>query len=109
MPGETETQLFRIAQEALTNIVRHASATVVRMRLASGDSRLSLTISDNGCGFVNTSRRAGLGLVGMRARARTAGGTLKVTSTPGQGVTIEVELPVQQTQNAAQNPHLACR
>ena len=109
LPGETETQLFRIAQEALTNIVRHASATLVRMRLASGDSRLSLTISDNGCGFVNTSRRAGLGLVGMRARARTAGGTLKVMSTPGQGVTIEVELPVEKTQNASQNPHLTRR
>jgi signal transduction histidine kinase len=106
LPGETETQLFRIAQEALTNIARHANATIVRMHLDSNDSRLSLIISDNGQGFANSRRRAGLGLVGMRARARTAGGALRVTSTPGQGVTIEVELPMEQTQDAAQNSHI---
>jgi signal transduction histidine kinase len=109
VPGETETQLFRIAQEALTNIARHANATLVRMSLAFNESHLSLTISDNGQGFSSVRNRAGLGLVGMRARARTAGGSLKVKSTAGQGVTIEVELPIEQTQNAAQNSHLARR
>jgi len=100
---QTETQLFRIAQEALTNIARHASATEVTVSLNCVGPELKLVISDNGKGFPPTSSSAnfsgrstgGLGLVGMRARTRAAGATLDMTSTPGQGVTITVEVPVQ--------------
>jgi len=109
LPDETESQLFRIAQEALTNVARHANATLVRIRLLADESRLSLTISDNGRGFAYKTRHPGMGLVGMRARARTAGGVLQVTSTPGNGATIEVDIPILPTENAAQNSHLARR
>jgi signal transduction histidine kinase len=109
LPDETETQLFRIAQEALTNVARHANATLVRMQVAANASNISLTISDNGKGFTNRGRRNGLGLVGMRARARTAGGALNVRSSPGNGVTIEVELSLERRKNAAENTYLAGR
>jgi signal transduction histidine kinase len=99
--GETETQLFRIAQEALTNVARHADATLVRLELEQRGDTLLLTITDNGGGFASSvdtpnGRRtvAGLGLVGMRARARAANGRLTLTSSPGKGVTIRAEVPV---------------
>ena len=91
---ETETQLFRIAQEALTNVARHANATSVRMLLDSNVGHVTLTVSDNGTGMRNDSQRQGLGLVGMRARARAAGGKLNLETAPGKGVTITVSLPL---------------
>ncbi len=94
LPGETETQLFRISQEALTNVARHASATAVQIRLVAGEHNLTLTISDNGKGISGARRTSGLGLVGMRARARTSGGTLKVESAADQGFQVKVELPM---------------
>jgi signal transduction histidine kinase len=98
---ETETQLFRIAQEALTNVARHANATGVRMELTSADEHVALKVSDNGQGIVNNRQREGLGLVGMRARARAAGGTFKMDSMPGKGVTITVKLPLTRKSDAA--------
>ena len=96
LSDERETQLFRIAQEALTNISRHAKATEVRIKLAAADGVLRLSISDNGQGIQKKEDHPGLGLVGMRARARTAGGTIHVDSRPGKGVKITVELPYEQ-------------
>jgi signal transduction histidine kinase len=91
--GETETQLFRISQEALTNVARHAEATFIRMELVQEGNTLTLTISDNGKGMSpSKTGPGGLGLVGMRARARAAEGTLTVSSTPGMGVTIRAQI-----------------
>ncbi len=101
LDGETETQLFRIAQEALTNVGRHANATAVRMQLTFDTAQVSLTVSDNGQGITGTGQRQGLGLVGMRARARAAGGTLSMNSVPGKGVTIKVRLPLKPKSDAA--------
>jgi signal transduction histidine kinase len=100
LPGDTETQLFRISQEALTNVARHSGATLVRLRLTADKESLSLSISDNGKGFSAVGRTTGLGLVGMRARARTAGGTMKVESSAEHGVRIKVELPIARILNA---------
>lgn len=91
----TETQLFRIAQEALTNVGRHANATSVEMRLSSDGGNVALTVSDNGEGMQSPARREGMGLVGMRARARAAGGVLRMESTSGKGVRITVRLPLK--------------
>lgn len=105
LDDETETQLFRIAQEALTNVARHANATAVQMKLSSLDGHVALRISDNGRGISNgaqnSGQREGLGLVGMRARARAVGGTLRIESALGKGVTITVRMPLTRKSDAA--------
>lgn len=93
---ETETHLFRIAQEALTNVARHAAATSVSIELRSHGNEVVLTIKDNGHGFekVQTIAARGLGLAGMETRARGCGGRLAVDTGPGKGVKIEVTCPI---------------
>lgn len=92
---ETETHLFRIAQEALTNVSRHAQATRVRLQLQEDGSRLRLIIEDNGRGLPEPlPSDRGMGLVAMRARARTLGGSFRLVSRPGQGARVEVEAPL---------------
>ena len=93
LQDETETHLFRIVQEALTNIARHSGATRVFIHLRREGDEIRLTIQDNGKGL-QKPRAAGMGLSGMRARARSAGGELQLRSTPGQGVTIDVHAPL---------------
>jgi signal transduction histidine kinase len=95
LPDETETHLFRIVQEALTNVARHSGATRVGIHLRAADGAIRLTLTDNGSGL-KQSRNGGMGLIGMRARARSAGGELKLTTQPGAGVTIEVWAPLTQ-------------
>jgi signal transduction histidine kinase len=99
LPDETETHLFRIVQEALTNIARHSGATRVSISLRSDDGSVRLTLSDNGRGLA-ADRRNGMGLSGMRARAGSFGGELKIESKPGSGVAIEVRAPVAQMKEA---------
>jgi two-component system sensor histidine kinase UhpB len=95
LPDETETHLFRIAQEALTNVARHAGAKHVRMQLQAGAGGVRLTIADDGCGLpAAPANPQGLGLIGMRARARSAGGDVAIHSRPGEGVLIEVQVPL---------------
>jgi signal transduction histidine kinase len=93
LPDETETHLFRIVQEALTNIARHSGATRVSISLSADDGLVRLTLSDNGRGLA-ADRRNGMGLSGMRARAASFGGEVKIESKPGSGVTIEVRAPL---------------
>ena len=93
LTDETETHLFRIVQEALTNIARHSGATRVSIQLERTGTRLHLKIADNGTGL-KPDRRSGMGLTGIQARARSAGGELTIRSSPGQGVTIEVWAPM---------------
>jgi signal transduction histidine kinase len=96
LPDETETHLFRIAQEALTNVARHAAAKHVRVQLESTDTHVRLIIEDDGRGLSGAPPDGrGMGMIGMRARARSAGGDLKVHSQPGRGVLIEVEVPLR--------------
>jgi len=102
LPDETETHLFRIAQEALTNVARHSGAKHVRMNLESRGNEIHLSVEDDGRGLPErqaaqssngTASGRGLGMIGMRARARSAGGDLSVRSRPGEGVLIEVRVP----------------
>ncbi len=97
LADESETHVFRIAQEALTNVARHSGATKVHMQLGLEDSRLRLSVSDNGRGITDEDAIApgGLGLSGMRARARSAGGELLVKPSRNEGLTVEVCVPVR--------------
>jgi two-component system NarL family sensor kinase len=110
LSDETETHLFRIAQEALTNIARHSGATRVRMELRTQTGRIQLSVGDNGKGLAGTGQTGGMGMIGMRARARSAGGELNVESQPGRGVQIDVWAPVPAvSQDHVENPHPAGR
>jgi signal transduction histidine kinase len=102
LPDETETHLFRITQEALTNVARHAGAKRVEVKLESSGGEIRLAIHDDGRGLAGAptpqTRQAGrpgpLGMIGMHARARSAGGDVTVRSRPGEGVWIEVRVPI---------------
>ncbi|WPP44787.1 PAS domain S-box protein [Pseudomonas sp. AN-1] len=89
------TGLFRVLQEALTNIMRHAQAHSVEIRLSREAGELQLCIADDGAGFDPAQVRSGsFGLVGMRERVAMFGGSLRLDSTPGQGTTLYVRVPL---------------
>jgi signal transduction histidine kinase len=92
---ENETHLFRIAQEALTNVARHSGATRVQIRLTRKDDKVWLTVADNGRGLriSDGTTSTSIGMVGMRARARHAGGDFVVHSSDGTGLKVEVWVP----------------
>ncbi|MBI2201617.1 MAG: GAF domain-containing sensor histidine kinase [Armatimonadetes bacterium] len=98
LPSYIETAVFRIVQEALTNVLKHASATHTTVEVAHRDSRVQMVIFDDGQGFdlssVSTHREGGMGLLGMRERAELLGGTLTIHSEPGGGTRLEVAIPV---------------
>ncbi|MFH0809782.1 MAG: ATP-binding protein [Pseudomonadota bacterium] len=98
LPGETEVALFRVTQEAITNIIKHAGASGVVICLQFKKNRLVAEIEDDGSGFETTaaplSARHGLGLLGMRERLSLIGGTLSVTSSPGAGTRLKAVVPL---------------
>lgn len=85
---------FRIAQEAITNAVRHANATQIDVDLRSEEGKLRLLIRDNGVGFDVESKTAGLGLIGIKERAALLGGRTRIVSSPDKGTTIETLMPL---------------
>jgi PAS domain S-box-containing protein len=95
LPPTVETAAFRIVQEALTNVARHAGVSEAKVRLGARADRIELWVEDRGAGFCPESAWAGAssGLTGMRDRARLAGGRLLVDSTPGAGTRVRAELP----------------
>jgi signal transduction histidine kinase len=96
---ERATALFRILQEALTNVARHARATRVTVRLAKADGDLSLEVRDNGAGIREEQFAAGrsLGVLGMRERAILLGGEFSISATPGNGTAVTVRIPESNT------------
>lgn len=97
---EIEINLYRIAQEALNNITKHARATDVSVLLEKPDNHIILIIEDNGVGFEpkkKANRSEGLGLVGMVERAALIGGTVEIESAKGKGTTIYARVPAQYT------------
>ena len=89
--------LFRILQEALTNVMRHAQAHTVELQLSVEGSELCLRIADDGVGFDPQATRQGVsfGLVGMRERVLMFGGTLQIDSQPGEGTTLWIRVPLR--------------
>jgi signal transduction histidine kinase len=96
LPFDLATPLFRICQEALTNVTRHASATSVTIRLDCSDTQISLTVKDNGRGITEEEikRHGSLGLLGMKERIAILGGVLDVKGQPGQGTTLAIRMPL---------------
>jgi signal transduction histidine kinase len=95
LPSEVETTLYRIAQEALTNVLKHARASTVSIFLTGQGSTVTAVIEDDGLGFVpGETRDGGLGLIGMRERATLVGGRLALES-GDSGTTIVVEIPLR--------------
>jgi two-component system CheB/CheR fusion protein len=94
---ETETSLYRIAQEALNNTYKHAQASRVDVLLERRGNHVVLIVEDDGLGFNPNDKvdtQQGLGLIGMRERAAIIGGTLEIESTPNQGTTVFARVPV---------------
>jgi signal transduction histidine kinase len=100
LPDEHKTCVFRIAQEALHNIAKHANANAVEITVRASDAWLVITVQDDGRGF-QPGRGHGLGLTGMHERAESLGGSVKITSGPGKGTLVEVALPLPQRLRAA--------
>jgi signal transduction histidine kinase len=109
LPLQLETTLYRITQEALTNVTRHANAKRVSVLLERRPDHVSLIVEDDGGGFNAGSQasaaRGKLGLLGMRERVTLAGGTLEVESTLGAGTTVFVRVPLKQepTESSAES------
>jgi signal transduction histidine kinase len=95
LTGEQSTAVFRILQEALTNVLRHAQATTVRIQLNTENGKFIMTVSDNGRGITNDQKSNGrtLGLLGMRERAHLIGGEVEITGSPGKGTIVIVRIP----------------
>jgi len=115
LPPGVETALYRIIQEALTNVTKHAQAGRVRILLRGNRRRICCSIRDDGVGFdaralFSGRRQTGLGLIGIRERLNAIGGTLQVTSKPGKGTLLLVTVPMEGSHSkkgpkaAQQNP-----
>jgi len=96
IPEPIAYHVLKIVSEGLTNIARHAHAKNVSLQLEANNGSLEIVIEDDGSGFdVHQQNKSGhYGLIGMRERARLAGGTLDVVSQPGQGTTLKLRLPL---------------
>lgn len=111
LPGEVETALYRIVQEALSNTAKYADATRVQIRVEQQPGFVQVIVKDDGCGFdsqkIDTDGR--LGLSGMRERAALLNGTLTIASQPEQGTSIAVCIPLEQEEHHGQDSRIACR
>jgi len=99
MPSAVESALYRTVQEALTNVVKHADARVVRVRLRRNPRHVSCMVYDDGVGYPRGARAGfvpgnGLGLIGIRERAKALGGRLRIMSQRGRGTALIVRIPI---------------
>lgn len=102
-PTGTDIALLRTAQEALANVSKHADATTVQIDLRHENDLMALAVTDDGQGFDPATVRGGYGLLGIRTRASSLGGTCTVRSAPAQGTTVLVELPLAPADQAARS------
>jgi signal transduction histidine kinase len=108
LPAGTETCIFRVVQEALTNVARHARASSARVYLQRLGHTVLLTVEDDGVGMdelvQSESGSRGLGLLGIRERATELGGTFKLESQPGKGTRVTIELPIEDGTRRSRGP-----
>jgi PAS domain S-box-containing protein len=96
VPEDLGLAIFRIFQEAITNIIRHSKATLVKIRLEKNDNGICLEVKDNGIGIndENLSKNESFGILGMRERVATFGGTIELKGKSGKGTTLKAEFPI---------------
>jgi signal transduction histidine kinase len=92
---ELESAIYRLVQEALTNVAKHAGASRVTVAVIEDDGTVQLTVTDDGAGFQTDAASEGFGLIGMRERVTLLGGELDFDSRPGAGTTVAARIPVQ--------------
>ncbi|MFN8205065.1 MAG: HAMP domain-containing sensor histidine kinase [Solirubrobacteraceae bacterium] len=98
LPPETEVVVYRVAQESLTNVIRHSGARTADVALDAGDGSLTLTVRDDGAGLApGGDPERGTGIAGMRERALLAGGRLALRSRSGLGTEVELRIPLAET------------
>lgn len=104
LPPTVEVALYRIAQEALNNALKHAYATSVTVKVSAGEGIVELTVTDDGRGFnlEGVDQMGGMGLATMRERAERENGTLRILSSPGQGTVVKVTLEMSQNYEVEQ-------
>lgn len=100
---DLETAIYRVAQEALTNVAKHAGANTVGLRAARGVERIEVAVTDDGTGFDPSAARSGFGLAGIRERVELAGGALELTSGP-DGTRLRASFPLTQPAQSASSP-----
>ncbi|MHC1558836.1 GAF domain-containing sensor histidine kinase [Actinomycetospora sp. C-140] len=106
LPEHVEVALYRIAQEALQNVLKHARADEVTVRLSTGSAGVRLELVDDGVGFEVAERDgSGHGLASVRERAELVGGTVRVTSRPGTGTTMTVTAPLHASPDSEESAH----
>jgi len=94
IPGDQATEFFRIFQECLTNVMRHAEARSVSVGLLEDEGELVLMVADDGKGFDDSTVSKSLGFLGMKERAQVCGGSLEIASIPGNGTTVALRVPL---------------
>jgi len=94
LDGDRATAIFRIFQECLTNVTRHAEAQTVHTSLQTEGRDLVLVVRDDGKGFHESQAAGSLGVLGMKERAAACGGSVQLSSSPGKGTTVTVRIPL---------------
>lgn len=107
LPDPINMALYRVVQETMGNVVRHARAGRVSVRMSRSEGRVDLVIEDDGDGFDAAGVAPGMGLLGMRERVIALGGEFKLVSQPGRGTRIEVELPTCLPPEVSEETHIA--
>ena len=98
------TCIYRVVQEALTNCIRHAKASHIRVTVAGGIDTLAVAVVDNGVGINPESRRSGLGLRGIEERVRDLGGNVEIHTAPGVGTSLTIRIPMPQGNTSEEAP-----
>ncbi len=103
--GDSAVHIYRVLQEALTNVARHSGSKHARVQLQFATAGLKLEVADNGTGFAETPARRGLGLVAMRERAELLGGSIRFEPAPGGGTVVKLDVPRENVSRESQERH----